>query len=288
MRFLTISLAVVALLAGCAQNPEPDNAAPSDTSPVAVAPKERGESPAIGLIGLWEVSGVDGETPGMWLSLSAFQLSLWQPCGHVSGSWMASESLLVAYLDGGSHQCVPGKPPVVPWLGSISGYRAIAGGWELTDAVGEVVATLAPIEGEPSLTADGWAPGQPELHDYEREYFREAAHLPDELIPATPDDLEGKWVLETDPDLYAIFRADGTWTGSWGCSMEAGVWAADDAGSFVATSGFSTAHLCTDDSGATLTDVPALVATTRSAAVDDDTLTLFDLDGVELVRLVRG
>lgn len=282
MRLLTVTIGVIALLAGCAQSPggtgEPSTSAPDDS----------GETSAIDLVNLWRVTGAEGEEPETWLRLDAGELQLWRDCGMLVGSWLATDSLLIASLYGGMGECTTTEPPHVPWLESVTGYRAISGGWELTDANGAVIAELT-IDGapEPIPTAAEFFAEPPEITEATRELLRQPADLPSGLTPATSTDLEGRWtpqppVAGANDEPHVVFSPDGGWTGTDGCNGNQGRWAASATGSFLATSGASTLMMC---DGA---PVPSWVSSARSVSIDAGVLTLFDIDGIELARLQRG
>jgi hypothetical protein len=268
---------IVALLAGCA-------AVPSAPPASSAAPGAPGEPQALGLVNLWRVSGAEGESAETWLRLDAGEFQLWRECGMISGSWKATDTLMLASGFGASGSCVTGSTlPTVGWIESIADYRAVDGGWELTDARGTAVATLT-IDGAPAPRSDSaeFYTQPPAITAETRAALAAPAPLPSALAPAA--DIAGRWVPAsfrgaTDP--HVVFEADGTWEGSDGCNGGAGRWVVD--GPFLlATSGVSTLIGC--DGVA----VPYWVSGARLVGADGDQLVLLDAAGVELGRLVRG
>lgn len=283
MRHIVLVVVSAALLAACAGNPTPPDA--PDTPPVA-GPGASGESQALGLVGLWRVSGASGEQPDTWLRLDAVEFQLWRDCGMIMGSWTAGEEAFIASPYGASGECADGGLPTVAWLESATAYERAGDGWQLTDAAGAVVASLA-VDGapEPIETAADFYAQPPEVTDETREAFRRIAPLPAGIEAATAESLAGRWVPiaftgATDP--HVDFAADGSWEGSDGCNGAAGRWSSGLAGEFLATSGPSTLMAC---EGA---PVPAWIGGARIAGFDGDQLLLFDREGVEIGRLVRA
>ncbi len=270
-RLFALPLAAL-LLAGCAQsNAGGTGAGPAPHDPIA----------------LFDVWRVDAPSAGedTWLRFDAHEFQLWHECSVVHASWRVSGPLLVAQpgavVPGPECQLPPG-PPEVPWLQSVRSFEVVEVDLvELQDASGELVATLT-IDGAPSPLGehDQGLVEPPEITDEVRAMFGEVADLPDGVEPAT--DIAGRWVpvsSEGDTEPFAEFESDGTWTGSDGCNGNGGVWASNDRGNFVATTGPSTLIFC---EGA---PVPAWLGQAYLAGLDAGELVLLDAQGEELGRL---
>lgn len=267
-RKLSVPVLAVALLAGCASTPPAAEVVPGASSP-------------IDLVNLWRVTDADGEAVDTWLRLDAGDFQLWRECGIISGSWRATDSLMLASVSGSSGSCANETLPSINWLESVTSFAPATQGWQLLDAAGSPVATLT-IDGapEPIATAADFYAEAPEITAETRAFFAEAAPLSSTL---TPGPIDGRWTSEAvDASTGAgvEFAADGSWTGSDGCNGGEGRWAIGANGSFLATSGLSTLMYC---DGA---PVPSWVATAQRAGFDGNVLVLLDADGTELGRLV--
>lgn len=283
MRHIVLVVLSAALLAGCAGTPTPPDAL---ESPPVAGPGTSDASQALGLVGLWRVSGTTDEEPDTWLRLDALEFQLWRDCGFIMGSWTAGEEAFIASSYGANGDCVEGGLPTVDWLESATAYERTGEGWQLTDAAGAVVASLA-VDGAPRPieTAAEFYAQPPEVTAQTREAFQRTVPLPAGIEAATVEPLTGRWVPvaftgATDP--HVDFAADGSWEGSDGCNGAGGRWASGLDGEFLATSGPSTLIGC---EGA---PVPVWVAGARSAGFDGDQLLLLDRDGNEIGRLVRA
>lgn len=282
MRRIVLVVLSVAFLAGCSGNPTPPS---TPDSPPDTSPGPTGESQALGLIGLWRVSGPSGEQSDTWLRLDAVEFQLWRDCGMILGSWSAGEEAFIASPYGGSGDCVEGRPPTVPWLESVTSYESSGAGWQLTDAEGDVVASLA-VDGapEPIESAADFYAQPPELTEETYAAFRRSVPLPAGVEAATAESLTGHWVpseFTGTADPHVDFAADGSWSGSDGCNVVVGRWSVGSDGELLTTAGPSTLIGC---DGAL---VPYWVAAARIAGFDGDRLLLLDRDGNELGRLVR-
>lgn len=282
---LTALLAVCALLVGCAAPPSPPTPTPPGTTTPSVVDFDPGaESVALGLVNLWRVSGAEGESPHTWLRLEAGGFQLWRSCGMIDGSWQATETLFIGSVFGSSGACATKELPTVPWLNKVTGYRHVGDGWELTGASGQVLASLR-IDGAPKPipTAAEFFTQPPEITEHIRASLRQRAPLAAGLSPASREQLSGTWVpsgaaKKTHP--HVTFAGD-AWTGSDGCNGASGRWTIDAKGAFLATSGAMTQIGC---DGA---PVPSWIALARTAALDGNTLTLFDLAGSKIATLQR-
>lgn len=286
----TVFAALAALiLTGCASTTGP---APADPADPAADASLRDADSTVGadepwdLVGLWRVSGAEGESADTWLRIGAQpdDLTLWRECGYQSGTWAAGGGSVLFDIYTAHEECVEGgQIPVVVWLADAVAYSATADGWALRAADGTVTARL---------TVDGAPPSHPDLSDdyreppvigaAEREKLTVTSPSTD-AAPAAASDLVGRWVPEgpavaTDPHL--VVEENGTWTGSDGCNGFGGRWASTTPGSLVSTIGASTLIGC-EGSGA-----PAMFGQARSVALDGSTLVLFDAAGDEVARLV--
>ena len=247
-----------------------------------------GEAPdPVGLVNLWRVSGVEGEGANTWLRIDATDFQLWRDCGITSGAWQSNGHLFDASTSAADAACAPSM--TVPWLESVTSFRDIDGRWELTDSTHEVVATLT-IDGapEPSATAADFFTQPPVVTDATRAALRQSVPLADGLVPATADDLVGRWVPvgydgEARPEKpYALLEHDGTWEGSDGCNGSGGSWAGASDGTFLATTGPSTLIACDGYS------IDYAISRAMRVSIDGGVLSLFDADGIELVQLERA
>jgi len=268
------ALSVLVLLsAGCA------SAAPEPTA--------EGDRTALGLVDLWRVSGVPDEEPDTWLRIEALQLQLWRECGMIDASWQGTDTLFVAGIIGGSGSCDSTERGLrAPWLEEVTGYRATEAGWQLLDAAGDVVASLA-IDGapEPIATAVDSLAEPPPVTAETRKLLRAPAALPADLTAATAETLSGRWEpvgYGGDLEPFVEFADDGSWSGTDGCNGRAGRWATDGTGVLLATAGMSTAIGCD------YVDVPLGSGAALLAGFDGDQLVVLDADATEVLRYERG
>lgn len=267
----------VLLLGGCA------TASPEGPGPSATAgPVDEG---AVELIGLWRVSDAAGEASETWLRLDGSELMLWRECGFVSGAWSALDGAFVAAVNAANEGCVEdGAVPTVDWLDLAAGYEREGDGWVLRGPDGAAVARLA-IDGAPPASPDlaDFYREQPGITDEMRARFA-AVGVPDGVVPATADDLVGRWVpvetFRTDPHLTV--DADGTWRGSDGCNGVHGRWTAPAPGMLLTTGGPMTLMACEGS------NEPLAFAAARAAGFDGNELLIYDLSGQPVARLVAG
>lgn len=286
-RFGMVAVSLLAMaLAGCASGDERSVPPGAAVSPGASASTAATEQPdATGLVGLWRVSDAAGEGVDTWLRLDGVEATLWRDCGYLFGSWAAGEGAFLAELIGGHMACAEGGGiPRLDWLDAAASFERDGDGWMLRADDGEVVARLH---------VDGAPPHHPDISTE----FNEAPNtegvsfprlstpsLPEGLLPATSDELAGRWVSATDPhpEPNLEVEADGSWSASDGCNVTAGRWAAPDPGALLTTSGGSTLIGCEGSSD------PSSFAEARAAGFDGDELVLVDPAGDEIGRLVRG
>lgn len=303
MRFAkrSLSLAVIAVLAlsGCAAgeagtaavtstNTDTQAAPLSTPTPDAtpIASVDLGETPdPLGLVNLWRVSGAEGEGVDTWLRIDSLYFELWRDCGTISGAWRTNGHMFEASTSAASAECSATMD--VAWLESASSFRATAEGWELTDAAGELVATLT-VDGAPRPIASAavFYTEPPVITDATREAVRQPVPLPAGLVPATAADLIGLWVpVGNDgsggPNVF--FSQGGTWKNSADCGGGMGTWATDDQGAFLSSA--PVVHWLVDCGTAPVTYA---VEEAKSVALDGGTLRLLDSDGTELMQLKRA
>ncbi|MCD2440901.1 hypothetical protein LQ757_01305 [Agromyces sp. SYSU K20354] len=280
LAWLALALVAASITPGCATSSAPPgpSTAPSTPTPTAAA------ADPIGLVGLWRVSGAAGESDETWLRLGGGELALWRECGTLGGSWIAGERAFLAQIWSASRDCGVAFADV-GWLDAAASYRATADGWQLLDAGGEPVASLA-IDGapEPINGVEASFAEAPVTDDLARALFADAPPLPESLAPASTDDLIGRWDpvgLSVMTDPHVVFLAFGDWNGSDGCNGQRGRWAFEDDGGLLTTTGGSSDMWC---EGA---PVSSWVTGARLAGLDGQELVLLDRDGVELGRLQR-
>jgi hypothetical protein len=243
------------------------------------------------LVGSWQLS-VDGPNDGDVLRLAPGDLSIWQDCGVLQGSWRADrEGLFVGSLWGGSGSCIQGKLPTIPWLDAAAGWRRAGDGIELLDANGEVVARLQPggrPTPGPDIAASEAEP--PVVVEAEKaHYLGSAPALPGGVTAAGRTDLVGRWVPAHDdgekrPEQpYVELRGDGTYRASDGCNGTMGRWVAGRSGSVLATAGVTTLIGCHN-----LYVAGYVVGAHAAGLTDDGTLVLVDDHGAETGRLRRA
>jgi hypothetical protein len=291
-RFASVALVAVLALTGCAAalpardqpSSVPESASAADTAPVAEMGV--GEAPdPLDLVNLWRVTGAEGEGANTWLRIDGTDFQLWRDCGMTSGFWRTTGHLFEASTSSASAGC--GATMDVAWLQSVASFGATAGGWELIDSTGNVVATLT-IDGapEPVESAADLYTQPPVITAATRESLRQPVPLPEGLVPATPADLIGLWVPvgydgPAGPNVF--FAQGGTWKNSDDCHGGIGSWSTDGSGAFLSTSGSMHAMNYCDS-----VPVTYAVEDARLVAIDGDVLQLLDIDGIELMQLERA
>ncbi len=315
-------LVVLALVAGCtadangASSGSVATPSPSATEvvpfsldqPLLVGAPSGKVSDSIGLIGYWKVTEALGDKDGTLLRLSADggtqTLMLFRGCGVLSTSWAASDVHFVAGAIGGDQSCFlhgdgASTAPEVSWLASVRKFRGANGGWDLLDSFDNQVARLDKAAGPPAATANDPAVAllpEPALDATVRQTLRVATPLPTGLVAATRKDLSGTWVPAGMPGATASITFD-----------TSGVYALSDclrspeptptpaAENLVQPDGLPWAGDGSDflasaypSSGADCAPVwDPVESSTRTIALDNGYLRLFDIDGNELARLQR-
>lgn len=299
VRGFGLAAAVVALgaaLAACgtvAGTGTPSGSASGTNSSSSSASPSARTQDATALVGSWLVTDAQGAEPGTVLRIEG-DLSLWQSCGYLLGSWRAStQGLFAGHLDGGDGACFgkDQRDPTPAWLAAATRFGSSGPGLVLLSSDGTVVARLSP--GGSPTPGPHIAPSladPPVLSPELAAALRAPAPLPASLTPATRAQLLGDWVtVEPKPtgpmqhaaDPGVTFATDGSYRATDGCNGTVGRWAADDTGAFLATGGPSTLIGCLN------VDVPQFVANAAWAALDDGVLVLVDRAGHETGRLRR-
>ncbi|MCU1549883.1 MAG: hypothetical protein JWR36_443, partial [Glaciihabitans sp.] len=279
MRRILVPLVVVALLlSGCsaAQTSAPTKPTVSDASSLI---------DAVGLVNMWHVRATKGGDNTSYLRLDRGDLLVWTSCGMAMGSWDAGEGSFVSSLYGANNgYCERGHIVGPAWLRSATGYRFDGPGVNLTNANGDVVATLE-RGGHPPKSknyTDDWTNAPAITPDVES-YFPKAVPLPAEAKHA--GDIVGRWIPLTDEKLtrsYIYFYAGGTYAAMDGCNPTNGRWALLPDGRILSTSGLNGQVGCKG----TPTD-SWLFSASRVGLVDDH-LTFYDATGKKLGALERG
>jgi hypothetical protein len=248
-RWALAALATV-LAAGCA-------AAGTVADPVQPAATPTGAPPSVadpaGLVGTWHLDAA-GEPRGAILTIGDRVdggLLLFHGCGMFSGAWAANRhGMFVGSLDGGDGSCFGRNPDttlLIPhWLTAATGFVPVGRDETLVDAHGRVLATLRPgahatVGGNDS--PDYAAP--PVVTAVMREAWREPAPLPGGVRPASPAEVQRKWVpTGKTSHAFVTFGSDGRYSGSDGCNGEGGRFLLGADGIVLATSGASTEIGC--------------------------------------------
>jgi hypothetical protein len=256
----------------------------------AAADERRAGDPAWRLVGSWQLS-VDGPGNGGVLRISAEEISLWQDCGTLLGSWRADrDGLFVASFYGGDGSCITDRLPDVPWLDAAAGWRRHGDGIELLDAQQQVVARLRPggrPTPGPNIAASEAEP--PVVSDAEKANVPgHTPALPAGTEPADAASLVGRWVPVDDDHLrrpqqpFVQLRADGSYQASDGCNGTVGRWVSGTDGAVLATSSAMTLIGCHN------LYVAGYVVGAHAAGLLDGVLVLVDDHGVETGRLRRA
>ncbi len=231
----------------------------------AVTPRLRGEDP-LALVGWWRVAAT-GET--VVTDPSRFEVR--SGTGTAEGSWVGdSAGRFLARADG--------EPPA--WLGASAGFVANGPDRVLLDRAGAPVARLVPA---PAGAVTGADPARPPS-DLELRGRGPVVALPTNLTPV--GDLTGRWVPIDDVanrPAYVEFAADGTWTGSDGCTPTGGSWLAGPDGAFLATARTLMTFVACPGVG-----VAPQVGAARRIGTDGRTVIVMDADGTPVGHLHRA
>ena len=138
------------------------------------------------------------------------------------------------------------------------------------------------LQGEDALALVGWWRVAPS--DLEQRARGPVAPLPTNLTPV--GDLTGRWIPVDDVGdhpAYVEFAADGTWTGSDGCTPTGGSWLAGPDGAFLATARTLMTFVACPGVG-----VAPQVGAARRIGTDGSTVTLLDADGTPVGHFRRA
>jgi hypothetical protein len=232
----------------------------------AVTPKLRAADP-LALVGWWREA-----TTGATVVVDPSRFEVRTPARTTEGSWVgdsAGRFLARAY----------GEPP--DWLATAAGFASNGPDRVLLDRAGAPVARLEPAPvGAITGTAD---PARPPS-DLELRARGPIAPLPPSLSPV--GDLTGRWVPTDDVGhrpAYVEFAADGTWTGSDGCTGTGGSWLAGPGGAFLATAWSVMTFVACPGVG-----VAPQVGAAHRIGTDGPTVVFFDADGAPVGHFRRA
>jgi hypothetical protein len=232
----------------------------------AVTPKLRGADP-LALVGWWREAAT-----GATVVIDPSRFEVRTTPGTTEGSWVgdnAGRFLTRAY----------GESP--PWLATAAGFAVNGPDRVLLDRAGAPVARLQP--GPVGAVTGAADPARPPS-DVELRARGPVAPVPSNLSPV--GDLTGRWVPVDDVGRYPAyveFAADGTWTGSDGCTGTGGSWLAGPDGAFLATARTLMTFVACPGVG-----VAPQVGAARRIGMDGATAVLFDADGASVGRFHRG
>lgn len=270
-----------------------------------------------GLQGLWNVKAA-GEPSGTVLQLSGGDWLLMRPCGEVSGTWAARGGLFLAHTDHRPDStfgprdpqslCPPAERAVPTWVGSVAGYRAEGGGWDLIDATGSTVVELNESATWPTnhrqdrayIEFGGDDSPVPNSQERARLNALPAAALPAGVRAPAAADLFGRWQLSRVQPRCELawiqFDRDGSWrshnTARDENARAEGSWVLGADGLALGTAVPMAGSDCVTYDGAPETDHAGLdvnVWMLRLArlGLDGTELVLYDPDGIELARTHR-
>jgi hypothetical protein len=231
----------------------------------AVTPRLRGEDP-LALVGWWRVP-----TTGETVVIDPSRFEVRSGTGTAEGSWVGdSTGRFLVRADR--------EPP--KWLGAAAGFVANGPDRVLLDRAGAPVARLVPAS---AGTAAGADPARPPS-DLELRARGPVAPLPGDLTPI--GDFTGRWIPVddvADHPAYVEFAADGTWTGSDGCTPTGGSWLAGPDGAFLATARTLMTFVACPGVG-----VAPQVGAARRIGTDGPTVILMDADGTPVGHFRRA
>jgi hypothetical protein len=224
----------------------------------------------LALVGWWRVVA-SGET--VVIDPSRFEVRT--AARTAEGSWVADST---GRFLARSYGVPPGS--VAPgWLGTTVGFAVDGPNRVLLDRAGAPVARLVPTPAGPVTGAAD--PARPPS-DVERRGSGPAAPLPPGLTPVP--DPTGRWVpSENAGQSYVDFAADGSWTGSDGCTGTGGSWLTGPDGAFLATAWSVMAFVACPGVG-----VAPAVGAARRIGTDGPTLVLLDADGAPVGHFRRA
>ncbi len=239
------------------------------------SPARPAASPAdpLALVGWWRVAA-SGET--VVIDPSRLEVRRDGAASRTAeGSWVGdSEGRFLARVYG-----VPPGAAAPGWLGAAAGFGVDGGDRLLLDRAGVTVARLVPA---PAGAVTGAADPARPPSESERRAVRPTAPVPPGVRPT--GDLTGRWVPTDDAGrAFVQFAADGTWTGSDGCTGTGGSWLSAPDGAFLATARLVMTFVACPGVG-----VAPEVGAARRIGMDGPTLVLFDADGAPVGRFQRA
>lgn len=276
---LTIVVTVTAIMNRTAEDrrPQPATAAHPD--------------PAL-LVGSWHVTPADGSQ--VLSLLLGRNLSLFLPCGLLTGEWRADPSgLFLGAIYSSDRDCSVGSQP--SWLRQAQGFQISGQQRLLVNASGLTVATLIP--GPIVTTGPNGASSQKTPLTVEAargNLLRKPQPLPAGVEPAKMADLVGHWIPEgydrqipSNANARSIpkvtFNADGTWNGSDGCNGTGGGYVIGGQGSALTTDGVRTLAQCSYTS-----PVLEWIAKTRRTGFVHGAIVLYDANATLLGTLASA
>lgn len=186
-------------------------------------PATAGSDPLV-LVGWWRVA-----TTGETVVIDPARFEVRTDVRTTEGSWVGDSAGRFLMLSYG----VPPGSASPEWVATAAGFAVDGPDRVLLDRAGGRVARLVPA---PAGTVTGAVDPARPPSDQERRAGRPSAPLPPGLTPV--GDPTGRWVPTEDVaahPAYVDFAADGTWTGSDGCTGTGGSWLAAPDGAFLAT-----------------------------------------------------
>jgi hypothetical protein len=249
---------------------------------------------ALGLVGLWELEGAEGEESD-WLRFDGMTLTALRNCGEIFWDVTATAGLLVTSRAGGDQSCFQesDSSPVIDdaWGQSLAAYRPAGDGWILLDDAGNTVGRLTVPGDIPTALIERGLDLAPVETEQTSAALRDPTPLGPEWTAATPGQLLGTWSVVDDPNevpASVTFRRGDYYvtdchTVQEGRDPSTGIgddWNGDGT-LFVAPPVTSDAMAC----GPAL---PIVASSIRAIAYHSGQLVLFDAVGAELARLEKS
>lgn len=241
------------------------------TPAYAVTPRLRTADP-LALVGWWREAST-----GATVVVDPSRFEVRTPTRTAEGSWVGdNQGRFLARAYG-----VPPGTAAPEWWGTAAGFIVSGSERVLIDRAGSVVARLVPA---PAGAVTGAADPARPPSDLERRAGAPTAPLPSNLSPV--GDLTGRWVPTDDMGhrpSYVEFAADGTWTGSDGCTGTGGSWLTGPDGAFLATAWSVMTFVACPGVG-----VAPQVGAARRIGTDGPTVVLLDADGAPVGHFRRA
>jgi len=225
----------------------------------------------LALVGWWRVA-----TTGETVVIDPSRLEVRTGARTAEGSWVGDgDGRFLARSYG-----VPPGSAEPGWLATAAGFALDGPDRVLLDRAGATVARLVPA---PAGAVTGAADPARPPSDAERRAGKPTAPLPSGLTPV--GDPTGRWVPIEDVPSYPAYvdiAADGTWTGSDGCTGTGGSWLTGPEGAFLATARSIMTFVACPGIG-----VAPQVGAARRIGADGPTLVLLDADGTAVGHFRR-